>query len=49
MGKAPVGFLEKRSPPEAEAKGEISVHFLTLSCTKLGFNEYRSKSITLLI
>jgi len=31
QGKAPVGYLEKRSRPEAGAKYEISVQFLTSS------------------
>ena len=34
-GKAPVGDLgDEARPPEAEAKCEISVQFLTFSCIK---------------
>jgi len=34
QGKAPVWSLGDFVPPETEAKCEISVHFLTLSCIK---------------
>jgi len=38
-GKAPAGGLGD-SPPEAEAKYEISIQFLTFPVQNLGFDEY---------